>query len=344
MSPNRSRASLVNGASSWLAVCVLTCWMTASVMAPAGAAADEVAKPRKASDDDQFTLVKDGDNTEILYDGKLVTRYLAKSGAKPIMWPLIGPDGIEMTRSFPMKEGVAGEKADHPHHRSFWFTHGDVNGISFWHENDAHGTIVQQEYLQREGGDTATISTRNDWLGPDGKKVCEDTRTFVFHARGAFRWIDATIVVKATEGQVVFGDTKEGSFGVRVAGWMKEDAKQGGKIVTSEGKSGTDAWGKPARWVDYHGPAHGDGKVVGITIMNHPTSYGFPSHWHVRTYGLFAANPFGLHDFYGANSGKNGKLTLEKGETLTLKYRVLLHPGDHEQGEVEAFYKDYAGE
>lgn len=288
---------------------------------------------------DGFEVKEEEGGITVLYDGEVYTRYLVKSGNKPIMWPLAGPEGVEMTRNYPMIDNVDTEKKDHPHHRSFWFTHGDVNGVSYWHEASDTGFINHREFVKAEGGDHAEIVTINDWVDPDGNKVCEDKRTYRYYAKGEFRWIDSEVTVTATASEVTFGDTKEGSFGVRVAGTMRQEVGLGGKIVSSEGLMDGDAWGKPARWVDYHGPV--DGKTVGIAIMNHPTSYGFPSHWHVRLYGLFAANPFGLRDFYGRDSGKDGTLKLNKGDSFTLKYRVLIHPGDHEEGEVEAFYEDY---
>jgi len=96
---------------------------------------------------------------------------------------------------------------------------------------------------------------------------------------------------------VTFGDTKEGSFGLRVNESMKVERKTGGKIVSSEGLEDEKAWGKPAAWVDYYGPIQGE--TLGIAILNHPSSFRYPTHWHVRPYGLFAANPWGLHDFTG---------------------------------------------
>ncbi|MCI0362064.1 MAG: PmoA family protein, partial [Planctomycetaceae bacterium] len=62
------------------------------------------------------------------------TTYIFQSKVKPILWPVIGPTGKEMTRAWPMREGNPDEKTDHPHQRSFWFTHGEVNGIDFWAE------------------------------------------------------------------------------------------------------------------------------------------------------------------------------------------------------------------
>ena len=130
-------------------------------------------------------------------------------------------------------------------------------------------------------------------------------------------------------------------MGVRVAGTMKVDAKRGGRIVDSEGRTDADAWGKRAAWVDYHGPV--DGQTVGVAILNHPGSFRFPTYWHVRTYVLFAANPFGLHDF---ERGKDidGSHTLSAGDTMTLCYRILLHRGDEKSGKVAEAFAAYARE
>jgi hypothetical protein len=152
------------------------------------------------------------------------------------------------------------------------------------------------------------------------------------------RWIDFAIAIKATGGPVTFGDTKEGSFGARMASSIRVDSRNGGKIVNSQGQQNFAAWGKPAAWVDYHGPV--DGEVAGIAILNHPASFRFPTYWHVRTYGLFAANPFGLSDFTAG--AKKGEFTLPAGDTLTLRYRVLLHKGDEKAGGVAAAFDEFA--
>jgi hypothetical protein len=274
-------------------------------------------------------------------DGQLFTEYLTCSGTKPILWPVIGPNGKPVTRAYPMGDNPD-ERKDHPHQRSVWFTHGDVNGIDFWDENPkkaTRGTTKHREFVTVESGPQAKIVTRNDWLGPDGKKVLEDERRLVFGSDGDSRWIDFDIILKATEGPVTFGDTKEGSAGVRVAASMKVDAKNGGKIVNSEGLVDAAAWGKQAPWVDYHGPV-GD-EVVGIAFMNHPSSFRFPTYWHVRTYGLFAANPFGWGDFTGSK-GVDGAYTLPAGESIKLSYRLFFHRGDEKEAKVADAYQAYA--
>jgi hypothetical protein len=286
----------------------------------------------------EVTTEKSPGGILVKIDGQPFTEYLTKSGSKPIMWPLIGPTGKRVTRNWPMDTGVEGEKdRDHPHQRSLWFTHGNVNGIDFWSEGK--GRIEHREFAKVESGPVATIVTRNDWLSPDGSKlVCQDERTHLFGGDADQRWIDVDIVLTASNGPVVFGDTKEGSFGVRVASSMRVDSKKGGHIVNSDGKTDGAAWGKPAAWVDYHGPV--DDETLGIAILNHPTSFRFPTYWHVRTYGLFAANPFGLHDFTAGAS--KGEYTLPAGEKLKLRHRVLLHKGDEKQGRVAEAFAEFA--
>jgi hypothetical protein len=225
-----------------------------------------------------------------------------------------------------------------------WFTHGKVNDVNFWAETPRRkvGTTQHLEFLKVESGKPAVIVTRNAWLAPDGKKVCEDERSLRFDTDGDARWIDFDITLKATDGPVIFGDDKEGTFGMRVANSMMVEAKKGqphGKIVNSDGKVDDAAWGQRAPWVDYHGPV--DGKTVGIAIFNHPSSFRFPTYWHVRTYGLFAANPFGVHEFTNGKQG-GGEHTLSPGQSMTLRYRVFLHRGDEKEGKVATAYAAYS--
>lgn len=290
---------------------------------------------------EKITVEKSDQGALVKVDGQLFTEYVTRSNTKPILWPIVGPTGKPMTRAYPMKEGQSGERQDHPWHRSCWFVHGNVNGIDFWDERPEQriGKIVHQEFVKLDGGDQGVIVTRNHWMTKDLKtKVCEDERKFTFNANDKARWIDVEVTMMATDGPITFGDTKEGSFAVRVAGTMKVDANKGGKIVNSRGQINKDAWAQKAEWVDYSGPV--DDETLGIAIMNHPSSFGFPTYWHVRTYGLFAANPFGAKSFSGGKQ-PSGDHTLPAGETLTLRYRVLLHQGDAEEGNVAEGYRDY---
>jgi hypothetical protein len=271
-------------------------------------------------------------------DGDPFTTCLFKTGPKPFYFPLIGPTGKRFTRAYPMEPEAPGEKHDHPHQRSMWFTHGKVNGVDFWAETKGHGSIVETSRQLIRGAPVAgIIRTTDDWLGPDGKPVCKDERKVTFYDTHKARMLDFDITIKATDGPVTFGDTKEGMFGVRVASSMDVDAKKGGKITNAEGLTDAAAWGKPSPWVDYTGPV--EGETVGIAILNHPASFRHPTTWHVRTYGLFAANPFGWHDFGMKTSGDH---TIPAGGSIHFGYRVILHVGDTASADLPAAYAAYA--
>ncbi|HVA48689.1 MAG TPA: PmoA family protein [Pirellulales bacterium] len=286
----------------------------------------------------KFVLKRQQEDVRVEIDGKLFTIYRTSTGPKPILWPVIGPTGVEMARAFPMKD-VPGEKHDHPHQRSVWFTHGDVNGVDFWSETPKHGSIAHREYLRLEEGDgQAVVAAVNDWVDAAGKKVCEDRRVLTFGSGKDWRSIDWEITLVASEGPVKFGDTKEGSLGIRIPTAMDTNSKLGGHIVNSAGQTDDDTWGKPASWVDYYGTV--DGQAVGIAFMNHPTSFRYPTRWHVRNYGLFAANPFGLRDFVGKND-VDGSYLLEKGASLVLRHRMLFHTGDAKSAKIAEVFEQY---
>jgi hypothetical protein len=274
-------------------------------------------------------------------DGPFVS--LVLGARKPYFYPVIGPTGGPFTRAYPM-EDVDGEDRDHPHQRSFWFTHGDVNGFDFWAsdpkngDNPKFGTITQTACEPPIGGlAVGRLRTRNDWIGGDGKKVCEDERVFTFSAARDRRFIDVDVTIRATAGPVTFGDTKEGMFGLRVPSVIDVKRKQGGKIVNAEGVADNAAWGKPSPWVDYAGPV--GGKVVGVAILNHPESFRYPTTWHVRDYGLFAANPFGYRDF---GLDKPGAHTVPAGDAIRFRYRVVLHAGDAGEAKIASAFEAFA--
>jgi len=288
----------------------------------------------------EITAERSEKGVVVKIDGQPFTEYVVDFNGTPILWPIIGPTGEPMTRAYPMAEGPKSERQDHVHHRSLWFTHGDVNGFSFWHKE----TIEHRRFLEVRSGPEAVVVTLNDWIDPDGNVQCADQRRLTFGTSGDTRWIDFDITLKAVDKPAKFGDTKEGSMGIRVAGTMKVDAKKlnpewGGRIVNSRGQTDQEAWGKQAEWVDYHGPVAG--QLVGVAILNHPSSFRFPTYWHVRTYGLFAANPFGLHDFQRSRE-VDGSHTIQPGESIRLRYRFLFHKGDEKDGGIAEAFAAYA--
>jgi hypothetical protein len=132
------------------------------------------------------------------------------------------------------------------------------------------------------------------------------------------------------------GDTKEGTFAIRVVKALEEPQ---GRMLNSNGAVGEkEIWGKRADWVDYSGMVTGE--KLGIAIFDHPSSVNHPTYWHARGYGLFAANPFGEHDFYN-DPKRDGSAIIAEGGALTFRYRVLIHHGDAGEAQVAKAYQRY---
>ena len=293
----------------------------------------------------EVTVERSERRAVVRVDGELFAEYLTRSGHQPAVWPIIGPTGQPMTRSYPIGPLLDTETDDHPHHHSLWFAHEDVNGHDFWVEpkegtpQDETNVIKHVDFVKLEHeGNQAEVVTHNQWLAGKDNVVCEDERTLIFGADAESRWIDFTIKITATNGPVTIGDIKDGTFSVRVAGPLKVDS--GGTLVNSVGQKNADAWGMPAEWIDNYGPL--DGKTVGVAMFSHPSNFQHPCRWHVRNYGLLCANPFGDRQFPPSTIKQHG-VTIRKGESLELRYLVLLHRGDTKAGRVAATYQKYAG-
>ena len=306
----------------------------------------------------EFTIKEETDGVSVSIDGKLFTKYITgdESTNKPYFYPVIGPTGKAMTRAYPM-EDVEGEAKDHPHHRSFWFGHQFINDFDTWHEEltlierakgDAGklaelktklGASVHREILEASADkDRAVLKVSTDYTDPAGSVMVSDVRTFTFHlGHDGSRIVDADIVFTGAGESVIFADAKDAGLSLRVAHSMSVNAKDGGRIATSGGATGEDAWGTRADWCDFNGPV--EGEKLGIAVLNHPLSFRYPTPWHARSYGLLTANPFGLKTV--AEEEKEGPVTLKKGESFTMRHRIIFHVGDEKDADIAGAWNRY---
>lgn len=263
----------------------------------------------------------------------------------PVFYPVFGPQGVRMTRGFPM-EKFDKESEDHPHHQSLWVAHGSINGVDLWSLSENHGYTQQHEEVGKASPVAGRILAKNDWTDKDGKKLFEESRVItIWGTPDTARMIDFDMTFTATEGDVTFGDTKEGGLvSLRVATSLQETQRpgqyeKGGVITNAHGLIGSkQAWGKAAPWCDYSGPV---GEITaGLTIMDHPQNPFYPTNYHVRDYGLFTANPFGLSDFI--DKSQDGTRILKTGESWRLRYRVFIHAGDVKEARVAEQYANFA--
>ncbi len=300
--------------------------------------------------------MKEGpDKIRVEIDGQLFTEYCFTGAPHVYFYPLIGPGGARMTRDWPMKDSP-GEDHDHPHHRSLWFAHGAVNGYDFWTESASFakgtpphplGEIHHDKFLEVKGGEKeGVIRDQLKWVTSDGTTPLTSVQTLRVYERPANeRLFDFEVALTAGDKDVIFGDTKEGAMAMRVAESMKlgTKAKPGtGHMVDSSGNHDNDVWGKHNDWVDYSGLV--DGKPVGITFFDNPKNPRHPTRWHARDYGLFAANPFCENEMDKTQPKGAGDFKIPAGQTVTFRYRILLHEGDAALAKVAERYAEYASE
>lgn len=255
---------------------------------------------------------------------------------RPFVYPLFAPGGVAVTRGYPL-DPKPDEAHDHPHHQSLWFAHGSVNGSDFWSGQDAVMRLSGDPIVESKK-DGVTCTTHYLWQAKE-QTVLKEERTIRFALEGDARVVDFTTRLTATEKEVRFGDTKEGSFAIRTHPQLRLSGPvANGKAINRAGDKGESVWGKRAGWIVYHGPI--DGKKVGIAMFDHPENLRHPTWWHARKYGLVAANPFGIHDFEKKPAG-SGEHLLPAGESLTLNYRVVLFAGPFSRAHIEDAYSRY---
>lgn len=292
------------------------------------------------------------DRIAVEINGKPFTDFYVAGAdvTKPYLHPLRTASGVYVTRMWPM-EKVAEEasiaKPDHQHQRGVWFAHDSVivHGakLDFWNNEASYttpdrGKIVLDKLGHVTGGkNKGSIAATFNWTDLAGRKVLTESRVMTFYADPKLRIVDFDFTLTPVE-TVTFGDGKDGVFGIRMRPVLQE-AGGTGHIVTADGLEGEkQVWGKPSNWCDYWGEVNGE--KVGIAILDHPENPRHPVRWHVRGYGLFAANPFGLSVFTNDKS-QDGAMTVQPGQTLRFRYRVIVHSGDVKTAGIAGLWERY---
>ncbi len=309
---------------------------------------------------------KDAKQIDVFIDGQMFTSYCYwDSQKKPILYPLKSAKGTVVTRSFPVAK-VAGERTDHPHHVSAFFDYGNINGVDFWNNSggagsEKMGTIKHAAVKAMKNGRTSgELDVTMDWIMPTGVKVLQQDEKIIFRAAKDLRIIDRIITLTAQGQKVAFNDSKEGALGIRVARQLEEPStrpevftdEQGnptkvpvldnqgvaGVYLSSEGKIGEkEAWGTRAKWMTLSGNVKGEDVV--LAIFDHPKNITYPTYWHVRGYGLFAANPFGAKEFTKGATTLN--FSLDSGQKATFRFRIIVNSGKLSKEQTEALYQQF---
>ena len=280
---------------------------------------------------------------DVLINGRQMTSYLYTSDlTKPVLYPVKTISGIKVNRDYPFEQ-VEWESKDHPHHVGIFFTYDKVNGNGFWNNTTSPPQISHVEFVEiTDGMEQGTLSVVLAWVGKNGKRLLREDRSMVFRAKDKNIFIDFSMTLMAMDTTIVFEDTKEGMFAIRLAHWLKEKGGTG-KYTSSNGDKGAaEVWGKRAEWVRIEG--HKDGQQVGIAILNHPSSQNYPTYWHARDYGLFSANPLGQSVFQkevGLEAPEPYNLTLAPGESALFKFRMIIYEGTMSKEQLDREFDNY---
>ncbi len=307
---------------------------------------------------------------DVAIDGKPFTSYIWPTTLKkPVLYPLRTAKGTIVTRGYPLEQRP-GERVDHPHHAGLWFNYENVNGLDFWNNSDAikaenapkMGTILQRAIVSAKGGSQqGELDVETDWVTFEKKILLNEHTHFVFRGGADFRSVDRITTLRALDEKVSFPDEKDGMLGLRVIRALEipsdkpevytdasgrattiaklDNTGVNGTYLTSAGKKGDAAWGTRGRWCNLSGLV-GDEPVT-ITILDHPENPGFPTYWHARGYGLFAANPLGQKVF--SNGKEELNFSLASHASVTFRYRVLISSAILTPEATEAAYKDFVG-
>jgi hypothetical protein len=307
---------------------------------------------------------------DVTIGGKPFTSYVwPERLKKPVLYPLRSASGTLVTRGWPF-DPRPGERVDHPHHVGLWFDYGDVNGVDFWNNSDAlepeeaakMGVIVHRSIVQARGGaESGSLVADADWVGPGGVPLLRERSAFVFRGDATSRTVERETTLTAFDRRVVFNDNKEGLFGLRVARQLEQpsttaevftdasgkttavplldNAGVTGSYTSSEGKTGDAVWSTRGRWTMLTGKIGPE--ALTLAILDHPKNPGFPTYWHARGYGLFAANPLGQKIF---TEGKQPplNLTLEPGASVTFRYRFVILNGTATHDRLEREFTAFA--
>jgi hypothetical protein len=319
-------------------------WIISLIIFSSSVAQNEMVKIVKEKNENKIN---------IFIGQKLFTSFLYPDTLeKPVLYPIYASDGRMITRGFPVHP-LPGDPTDHPHHLGLWLTYENVNGLDFWNNSYAiaaekkslYGWIKTDRILKTSGGEKGILSYNANWTNRKNDVLLEETTHFEFSGGPHQRIIDRITILKANT-NVSFTDAKDGMLGLRVAHELQipytkdqkftddkgnvtivkvsADSTANGNYLTSEGKQGDDAWSTRAVWCKMYGKMGNDS--ISIAIIDHPANPNYPTFWHARGYGLFAANPLGEKIFTNGKSEKN--LQLKKGESVRFYYRIVIEDGD----------------
>ena len=306
---------------------------------------------------------------DVTVGGLPFTSYIYPTSLKkPVLYPIHAASGAIITRGYPLAPRP-GERVDHPHHAGLWFNYGNVSGLDFWNNSTAikdsaaphMGTILHRAVRAVSSGEgEGALDVTTEWVNYKGRALLKEGTHFIFRAHEGFRSIDRITTLTALDSTVSFADDKEGLIGLRVARGLEQPSTTAekfldasgrattvavldntgvtGKYTSSEGKEGDAVWGTRGRWAMLTGSVGNE--PVTLAILDHPGNVGFPTYWHARGYGLFAANNLGQKVMSGGKETLN--YSLAAGKSVTFRHQILILNGTVTTADMENYYAGFS--
>lgn len=275
----------------------------------------------------KVTAEKVGDKIEFRVNGNLFTSYILSEFEKyPFFFPVNGPSNASVTSM---------RNANYPHHSSLFFGCDKVNEGNYWQEGLERGQIISlRADILETGSDKAVIENECIWRRPGADAPIKDKRTITVSAPSKEKYIlDFEITM-----EMLLDVTIQKNNHSLFSGRMDPDlaVTNGGTMINAEGETGEKGtFGKRSAWMDYHGKRMG--KTEGMAILQHPSNEWFPAPWFTRDYGFFSPTPM----YWPEN---DEYISLKKGETIKLRYRVIVHSGDHKEAAIAGEFEKYKSE
>ena len=275
----------------------------------------------------KVTAEKIGDKIEIKINGNLFTNYIVSEYEKyPFFFPVNGPSNASVTSI---------RNANFPHHSSLFFGCDRVNGGNYWQEDLGRGQIISlRADIIETGNEKVVIENECIWRRPGANAPIKDKRFITISAPSKEKFqIDFDVTMEMLM-DVTIEKTNHSLFSGRVDPDLA--VINGGTMINAEGETGEkETFGKRSPWIDCWGKRQG--KTEGIAILQHPSNDWYPAPWFTRDYGFFSPTPM-----YWPENDKN--TLLKKGEIIQLRYRVIVHTGNHIEAGIAKEFEKYTSE
>jgi hypothetical protein len=280
----------------------------------AAMAEDKIAEWKRGKDKDSFTLLQKGRKEPVL-------TWVAPSSGRPYVHPLRAPDG----------EGVLTEYSPehHKHQTGLFVGFVKLNGRDFFHNRG-------NEFFKKRTTASSTMKNNNRFqsahfsmdyqlLDKSGEGLLREQQNWSWMPVGEHVRLDLRLVLES-EQDVTLGKYDYGGLFLRMP-WKQ---KTGGKAVNSEGDENAKAEGKAAKWVDVGMPIEGRKDWGHVAILDHKDNPRHPVLWRVD--GQLGVGPA---------LTRSGDYKLKKGDTLTLKYRLVVYTGELDKQLIEKAWKEF---